>query len=796
MAYRNEKIVETVKNVNFTIIRAVFEAPTGDFFIYTIQPSQKDLLSLKSHPKFHSFSVFATTSWPAGTELNADLDYVYNSRKGEYHYEIKRIIYSWPDNANSQWSPLSRFADAGNYKKVYRQITEAYNHNAKILDILTDETEMSVTVISNKYEKSLPAKTKVNDEKLQKFNDRLILLISSLQDYKGNANFITYIPSEVAEELTDKQIEKLRKMDEQNPKAAAEKFLEQPFSAMSVDGFGFKSLDKIREVLAGLYPDNFNYSNESPARLDAASEYLVDDLTLKNGSTYIDEKEYKTEISKLTNVSQETLAKYLKNNVYQNPKSHIVIADSRVTTQNLLNAEETIYTFFSSTNERAPFSDNYDAQVDKFLEGMSATLTDEQRSVFDSINTNQVTMLVGPGGVGKTWTVGSLIKFVKSDLKKKVLLTAPTGKAAQVLSQYTGHDAHTIHSAFGIGQQVSPIDSKSYDLIVIDEFSMVYSTMMKEIVDYLQRFPKTRLLLVGDEFQLPSVGPGNVLHDLIANNALPIVRLTKVFRAEDENGGIIRLSNQLREGNVTLKNSDKMYAVGNDLAVQHITDSEKLLSRTLGVYKHLLDQGVDPFDIMVITPMNGRLTGQVSLNNYLQYIIMGDKIETEFSLKRKISGFEVRFMMDDLIMFLTNREYGVGVQPGVPTFDGISPITKNVYNGDIGRIIDINEKGLVVQVVGLEEPIVIESDDIGDISLAYASTIHKAQGSQASYGIMVVDSASVFMLNANLLYTGVSRVKKRLYLVGDLNKVRSRSHTFINKTRQTILDKLFKESTI
>lgn len=771
-----------IEDVKLTIKKTVYASSAGNFFIYQIIPDNDNALQIKAHPKYHTRSIIASKKWEDGSELHLDIAEKYNTRRQEIEYVVHRIIYDYPKDANGQWQFLQRFCNNNSYKNIFTVINKTItDKNILILDKLTDT--------DTKFNENIISKLRQHD------HVRFPEFIESLLQYKSAASFIDNLPAEVADLLTDNKADKLADLIPGDPKKSAIAFLDNPYLAMRIEGLGFKTIDQIRQQLAKLYPDNTHYAANSENRLYYGAYEVINNRTLNNGDTYLSLSEFKNAMTEDLGIDPQTVNHFIDSGAYKRTKEReyfaIKITNNLVSTVEMYHAEKLIYDYCLGLqcDQPAQPESHYDEKLEQFLTNQSTTLTDEQKNLMYMINEHQINLLVGPGGVGKTWLVGQLIDFVRTRLKWSVLLTAPTGKASQVLAKFTHYKAQTIHSAFDLFNSHSkPELHKYYDLLVIDEFSMVDSELMSKVIEGINQYPTMRVLLVGDEFQLPSVGAGNLLHDFIHYKLVNVCRLTKVFRAEDESGGITKLSQELRHGYTSLvNNNNKIYTVGNDLAVQNITDSEQLHKRVLQIYQRMLDQGRDPSDIMVLAPKNKGLTEQLQYNLDLQHLIRESKHADpeEISFNRNIYGYSTNFYQDDLIMINRNREYPIGNNPNQLMVNNSAKTS--LHNGDIGKIVKIGLYAMIVEITGHKDQIYIAQNDLGDVTLAYAFTIHKSQGSQAPAGIISISTGDYYMLNANLLYTGVSRFEQQLYLVGDLKQVRARARKFINRSRKTLL---------
>lgn len=797
-----KKKTSSIKDTKFTILRKNWSNNENTFFIYSVSPeiNHQPNSGFRRDPKYHTVSLFTETEYDIGTKLHADVIEYYDSSKNSYHYELGHVIYDWPTSPSEQWDFLDRFTRNANFRQIYSVLSEKMKFDTNVLDIITSK-EFKVDTLD------------LDAKKQSRWNN----FIEQINKYKSASAFLNALPSEVAELLSDAESNAISKLVDGSAERSAQTFLDNPYAAMKLKGIGFKKVDSIRDRLENLFPENFKYNKHNDERLFYGAYYILSEIVFKAGSTYIEEDEFKKIMIKELMIEENDYETFMLLKPKYDSNFSIVDIDGKISTLDMYQAESKIFDRLAHGYKNKPIDNKLNDKLTSFLENSSSQMTDEQIAIFNNVLTNQFNLLVGPGGVGKTWTVGNLIKFLNTNLHWNVVLAAPTGKAAQVLSGYTGYSASTLHRTFGITESGHSITVKC-DLLVIDEFSMVDSQLLSNVLNGLE-LQDTKILFVGDESQLPSVGAGNVLHSFIENKIITVSKLTKVFRTKDSLGGITQLSTMLREGNVNLKNNqNKMYAIGKDLAVQNISSEDLLSKRVLYIYNHMISQNIDPSDIMVLTPRNAGLTGQAQLNVHIQNILRKNyglltteelkkenqtdvfdfdntpDIEKEnISFSRTIHGVETHFYLNDLIMFNSNRTYGKGIDPDDPIIlqdddaEEDSAEKSQIYNGDTGKIIDISETSMIVEVVGQEDYLQIGSEDINEISLAYAMTIHKSQGSQALYGILAFSNKDYYMLNSNLLYTGVSRFKERLYLVGSLSTLKTKSKVFINQNRKTFL---------
>jgi exodeoxyribonuclease V alpha subunit len=346
--------------------------------------------------------------------------------------------------------------------------------------------------------------------------------------------------------------------------------------------------------------------------------------------------------------------------------------------------------------------------------------------------------------VGKTTILRSILLILQSK-QVKLVLAAPTGRAAKRLNESTGLEAKTLHRLLeyqGEGQwgrhRGKPLVG---DLFVIDEASMIDAPLMAQLLSALPE--GAHLLIVGDADQLPSVGPGMVLHDLIASGAVPCVKLTEIFR-QAASSRIITSAHAINRGQVP----DLKPARGSDFFFLEAADAEEIRELIVQLAHTRLPAkyGFDPIrDIQVLTPMNRNLLGTASLNHSLQ-LALNPPNEMKFEIER----FQTTFRVGDKVI-QTHNNYD-----------------KEVFNGDIGHITAIDADPVKIHVrYDAERLVEYEPGELDELQPAYALTIHKSQGSEFPCVIIPVSTQHYVLLERSLIYTAITRAKKLCVLVGD-----------------------------
>lgn len=361
----------------------------------------------------------------------------------------------------------------------------------------------------------------------------------------------------------------------------------------------------------------------------------------------------------------------------------------------------------------------------------------------DAIRTvmaNPVTVITGGPGTGKTTALRGIIRMYE-DMDKKVVLAAPTGRAAKRMSDLAGMEAKTIHRLLGYSMGRGYRNKKfDADLLVIDEASMLEQVLFNHLLDAVGT--DTRIVLVGDTQQLPSIGAGDVLNQMIESGAVPVVRLSENFRQKE--GSMISANAE----DIRLGQPPRSEAADDFMLLTEEGEPE-LKERVLRLLSEEIPSlcGILPRDIQVVTPQQEGDLGAKQLNLDIQERINPDAPEVKRGLKR--------FRLGDRVMQTTNSS------------------DKNIYNGETGWISDVDVEGQSVEVSFHDgKKIRYDKGSLKELSLAYATTVHKLQGSETDYMIMVLANTHRPLLYRNLLYTGVSRARRLCVLLGESKAIR------------------------
>lgn len=405
----------------------------------------------------------------------------------------------------------------------------------------------------------------------------------------------------------------------------------------------------------------------------------------------------------------------------------------------------------------------------------------QKRAVEEAVQ-NGLFVLTGGPGTGKTTTINTIIRYFELE-GMDICLAAPTGRAAKRMSETSGYEAKTIHRMLELNgavegnagferNETNPLEA---DVVIIDEMSMVDISLMYSLLKAI--VPGTRLILVGDANQLPSVGPGSVLRDIIDSGRYQVVRLNKIFRQASQSDIVVN-AHKINEGQeVVLDNKSR------DFFFLKRYDADVIISIVIQLIQQKLPKYVDarPFDIQVLTPMRKGLLGVERLNGILQqYLNPKEEGKAEKEVGERI------FREGDKVMQTKNNyqlEWEIKSKYGLPIDKGLG-----VFNGDMGVIRQINEFAQTV-TVEFEEGRVVEYSfkNLEELELAYAITIHKSQGSEYPAVVIPLLSGPRMLMNRNLLYTAVTRARKCVTLVGDETVFFQMQHNVTEQVRYSAL---------
>ena len=522
-----------------------------------------------------------------------------------------------------------------------------------------------------------------------------------------------------------------------------------------IGGVGFRTADEIAARVGIRMDSDFRVrSGILYTLLQASGE----------GHTYLPETELTPRASKLLNVTAEQVEKQ-----YMDLAIERKIILKQMEDQTQIYAASFYYMEANTATMLKRLNVSYDvsdAEIEQRIRGIEKksgmTLDEHQVTAVKEAVRNGLLVITGGPGTGKTTTINTIIRYFELE-GLEIFLAAPTGRAAKRMSETTGFEARTVHrmlelngGAEGSGgferDESNPLEA---DVIIVDEMSMVDISLMYSLLKAIS--VGTRLILVGDVNQLPSVGPGSVLRDIIQSHACNVVMLTKIFR-QASTSDIIVNAHKINHGEEVILDNKSM-----DFFFLKRYDADVIINVVLQLIKQKLPKFVDatPYDIQVLTPMRKGLLGVERLNGILQRYMnppANDKVEKEYGSTVFREGDKVMQTKNNYqLAWEIRTKFGLTVDKGL-----------GIFNGDMGIIRQIND---------FAEQMIIEFDEgrmveypyklLDELELAYAITIHKSQGSEYPAVVIPLLSGPMMLMNRNLLYTAVTRARKCVTLVGN-----------------------------
>ena len=530
---------------------------------------------------------------------------------------------------------------------------------------------------------------------------------------------------------------------------------EEPYRMIAeIDGIGFKTADQI--ALA------YGMDRQDPQRLSAGLTYVLRTMT-QNGHVCIPDTELVRRAAFILQADALGLHDILREAI---EVGQLCTADFEGTlyvyTPEAYEEEEYIAGRIGEMGNMKPLPMKTHVQLflDRWQDARHFELADKQREAVEKSLQSGMTVITGGPGTGKTTVVQTIIRLAEQE-GLRILLCAPTGRAAKRLAETTQRKAKTIHRLLVPDGHVGAMQVFEYnetkmllaDLVIVDEVSMLDMEMMYHLLSALK--PQCRCILVGDADQLPSVGAGAVLHDIIASGQVPVVRLDTIFR-QKEGGRIVTNAHLINSGRLPVVNEDQEFRF---VEIDNEADGAEKISALYN--SELLETG-DKFAVQVLSPMYKNPCGVDNLNQLIQ-----ERFNPPAEGKAELKGKNVVFRVGDKVMQKHN-DY-----------------EKGVFNGDMGEIFAIQKDMVYVRYP--EQDVKYEGQEVDEITLAYAITVHKSQGSEYHTVIMVLVNSHAIMLQRNLFYTAVTRAKRKVILVGTKRAVQTAVQNQRTSRRFTLL---------
>lgn len=549
-----------------------------------------------------------------------------------------------------------------------------------------------------------------------------------------------------------------------------------------VQGIGFKTADIIAKKMG--------ISEISPFRIEAGLKFTMMN-SAGEGHCYLPKEELMNKAAKILSVDIESIEESIRNLALRN--NFYIVNEDEITKVYYMAyhvAENNVARKIVELS-RVDFGQlevDIEKEIKDIEDSSGIYFGNKQRLAIEESIKNGVIIITGGPGTGKTTTINAIINIYE-DLGKKVVLAAPTGRAAKRMTETTGRESQTLHRLLELSfmdmedemafskDEDSPIDG---DVIIIDEASMIDILLMNSLLKAIN--PGTRVILVGDVDQLPSVGAGNVLNDLISSESIQVVMLDEIFRQAEESMIIVN-AHKINKGEVPILNGkDKDFFFMNEV------NTQKTIDIIISLIKDRLPNyyGVDPIkDIQILTPMKKGDVGINSLNKYVQ-----EALNPKDKEKSEKQVGDVIYRTGDKVMQIKNN-YKLKwklIKDNVITDEG-----EGVYNGDLGYITEIdNEESTITVLFDDEKEVEYEFSEIDEIKLSYATTVHKAQGSEFPVVVMPIHWGPPMLLTRNLIYTAITRARRLVVLVGDTKYLNMMIQNDKIANRYSSLDKKIK----
>lgn len=526
-----------------------------------------------------------------------------------------------------------------------------------------------------------------------------------------------------------------------------------------IEGIGFLTADKLAF--------NLGIQREDKRRIISGIDYALMQLC-NNGHCCIPEMALVDKTAKILQVNNQIIFTILKERIDNGSlNTEVVGGETLIYPPYLYYAEKKVATRLLQLQQATePLSeDNLSLFIKVWEKDNQIQLAQKQKEAIKACLHHGVLVLTGGPGTGKTTVIKGILSILKAQ-GLKIRLAAPTGRAAKRLSETTGQKALTIHRLLeannlaqddnlqlGFSKDID--DQLDADVIILDEVSMVDIVLMHH---FLNAVPDgCRIILVGDTDQLPAVGPGSVLKDIIRSQKVPAIRLDEIFR-QAQTSMIIQNAHIINAGR--LPDLRKQYS---DFVFYELNDDTSITQKILDLCtKDLPHEGFDVLkDVQILSPMHRFLCGVENLNLMLQEQLNPKKNQDELKYSSQT------FRVGDKVMHIRNN------------------YQKNVFNGDIGFIQDVNNEKLTVDY--FDHIVTYEKNELNELTLAYASSVHKSQGSEYKVVIIPLSTSHYIMLQRNLLYTAITRAKQKVIIIGSKKALMTAIQSNRTQKRYTLL---------
>lgn len=662
-----------------------------------------------------------------GEILEIEGEFEYDNKYGE-QISAKTYTKKLPDSISEIENYLSSGIISNIGRKNAKLIVEKFKN--KSLDIVFDQTEKLLDI--NGIGKKTIEKIKKSVKSLKKSKDILF--------YLTNLGISLSLSKKIYNVFKEDTLEIIN---------------ENPYKLIkNVKGIGFLKADEI--ALKN------NLDKNSPFRIESAIIYVLSQKAINFGHTYYPKNKLTKEVVKLLDVQEDLVEAIYTNLLISNEivvdfydEEKIIYLSYFYEAENYISSKISKMIF----NKEFKILENIDKEIENFIKKLSIKLSKIQISAIKSCFLQNVSIITGGPGTGKTTIINTIANIFLS-LGYNIALAAPTGRAAKRIEETTKIESKTIHRLLGYVPnkyddfgyfEYNEKNTLDVDLVIIDEMSMVDVLLFEKLLKGIKE--STKLIIVGDVDQLPSVGAGNVLRDLIESNVIKYTKLTDIFR-QSKKSNIIVNAHRINNGKYPIlneKNSDFFFLKTNNPIITRNTVVDLIKNRLPKAYSYNFHK-----DIQILTQTRKGICGVYELNRILQEVLnpkTKDSLELNFG--NKVFRLNDKVMQTknnyDLSFIDSNGEEGFGV-----------------YNGDMGIVFEIDEKEKKI-IVKMQDDRTVEYavEDLDNLELSYAITIHKSQGSEFKSVIIPLFDSFYMLQTRNLLYTAITRAKENIVLVGN-----------------------------